>query len=188
MDITETYYAKNRNQWRQWLEKNHLKKKEIWLRRYKKKCNEDCISYEDSVEEALCFGWIDSTVKKIDEEHTYQKFTPRKNTKLWCNNNRVRVRKLIKEGKMTNAGLEKIDPSININEDEPLMTQNIDKEIPKWIEKIFKSDKEAWDFYSTLSRSQKRLYLLWILNAKKEATKQRRAETALTRLKDKKKL
>ena len=78
MEITETYYARNRKTWRKWLEKNHESLKEVWLVRYKKHTGKPTVSYNDSVEEALCFGWIDSIVKKVDEERYIQKFTPRK--------------------------------------------------------------------------------------------------------------
>lgn len=105
MNITKTLYAKDRTQWRRWLEKNHDKEKEIWLVFYRKDSGKVSISYNDAVEEALCFGWIDSIEKGIDGERFAQRFTPRKPKSKWSETNKERVKKLIKEGKMTKAGL-----------------------------------------------------------------------------------
>ena len=103
MNITKTLYVTNRDDWRAWLAKNHDKKKEIWLTYYKKETGKMRIPQADAVEEALCYGWIDSTVKKIDNEQFIQRFTPRNPKSAWSDINRTRVKKLIKEGQMTDA-------------------------------------------------------------------------------------
>ena len=108
MEIGETLFFTNRQDWRKWLEKNYEDKKEIWLIYYKKHTKKPTIHYEDAVEEALCFGWIDSTVKRIDEEKHAQRYTPRNLKSVWSKQNINRVKKMIKEGKMTNLGLFKI--------------------------------------------------------------------------------
>ena len=109
MEITESLYVTNRDDWHDWLLMHHKSKNEIWLIFFKKHTGRPRIPYDDAVEEALCFGWIDSTIKRIDEETFAQKFTPRKAKSQWSNLNIERVRKLIKLNKMTKAGLDKFD-------------------------------------------------------------------------------
>ena len=90
-------YFKDRKEWREWLSKNHNIEAGIWLVYYKKETGRTSIEYDDSVEEALCFGWIDSIIKKIDEEKYVRKFTPRKPNSRWSESNKRRVEKMIKE-------------------------------------------------------------------------------------------
>ena len=101
-------YVKTSNDWKKWLTKNHNKVEELWLIFYKKGTSKPSIDYETAVEEALCFGWIDSLVKKIDEERYVRKFTPRKNNSVWSESNKKCVKRVIKEGRMTEFGMEKI--------------------------------------------------------------------------------
>ena len=105
MDITETLQPKNRKQWRKWLSNNHNKKKEIWLVYYRKSTQKPRIEYNDAVEEALCFGWIDGIEKSLDEERFAQRFTPRRPKSNWSESNIQRMKKLIKSGEMTEAGM-----------------------------------------------------------------------------------
>ncbi|MCL5435044.1 MAG: hypothetical protein M1405_01510 [Patescibacteria group bacterium] len=114
MNIGKTLYIKNRKEWRDWLSKNFDKEKEIWLIYYKKTTGKPTISYNDAVEEALCFDWIDSIEKGIDKERFTGRFTPRKQKSNLQESNKQRIKKLIKEGKMTNAGLEKIKDKMKI--------------------------------------------------------------------------
>lgn len=102
--ITETFYPKTRAQWRKWLEKNHDKKSEIWLMRYKKATGKPTVAYQDSVDEALCFGWIDGFEKSVDEERYATRFTPRRAKSGWSEINVGRYKMLVKEGLMTKAG------------------------------------------------------------------------------------
>ena len=96
--------CKNRKQWRIWLEKNHARKKEIWLVYYKKSSNKPRVPYYDAVDEALCFGWIDGTVKSIDTEKYAQRFTPRHKRSSWSATNAARYRALVKAGLVVEAG------------------------------------------------------------------------------------
>jgi uncharacterized protein YdeI (YjbR/CyaY-like superfamily) len=105
----ETFYAKNRQQWRKWLQKHGQKKKEVYLILYNKKSTTKSVSYVEAVEEALCFGWIDSLKNKRDPESAYQRFSPRKPTSKWSKPNRERVQRLIEEGLMTGHGQRAID-------------------------------------------------------------------------------
>jgi uncharacterized protein YdeI (YjbR/CyaY-like superfamily) len=105
MDIGETLLVTSRQEWRAWLTQHHADRKEIWLIYYKKTSGKTGISYEESVEEALCFGWIDGTNKGIDAETYTGRFTPRRPKSPWSASNRTRVARLLSEGRMTEAGL-----------------------------------------------------------------------------------
>jgi uncharacterized protein YdeI (YjbR/CyaY-like superfamily) len=105
MDIGETLLVTSRQEWRNWLSQHHADHKEIWLIYYKKSSGKSGISYEESVEEALCFGWIDGAFKGIDEETYAGRFTPRRAKSPWSASNRARVARLLQEGRMTDAGL-----------------------------------------------------------------------------------
>ncbi|MCK4233163.1 hypothetical protein KAX75_01940, partial [candidate division WOR-3 bacterium] len=109
MKATKTLYVTNRKGWREWLEKNYATKKEVWLIYYKKHTGKPIILYEDTVEEALCFGWIDSIIRGIDDEKYARKFTPRTEDSGWSELNKKRAKKMIAAGKMTKAGLQKIE-------------------------------------------------------------------------------
>ncbi|MEQ1675974.1 MAG: hypothetical protein ABL876_04715, partial [Chitinophagaceae bacterium] len=101
----KTTHPKNRKQWRQWLEKNHTTSPGVWLIYYKKESGRSRMSYAESVEEALCFGWIDSLPRKLDEHRSALKFTPRKPKSVWSQLNKTRIQKLVQEGLMMPAGL-----------------------------------------------------------------------------------
>ncbi|MEE9460498.1 MAG: hypothetical protein V3V53_01600 [Bacteroidales bacterium] len=106
MQGIDSIYLSTRKQWREWLQEYHQTETVIWLEYYKKHTGKPSIPYNDAVEEALCFGWIDSTVRRIDAERYMQKFTPRKMKSTWSVSNVIRIEKLIKQGKMTVKGLE----------------------------------------------------------------------------------
>ena len=101
----KTLYVSNRDEWRSWLEKNCNKESVIWLIFYKKHSGKRSVAYSDAIEEALCFGWIDSIIKRFDDEKYIQKFTPRKEKSRWSVLNVRRVREMIKQGRMTDKGL-----------------------------------------------------------------------------------
>lgn len=105
MEIGETLYVTNRDDFRKWLIPNHKVKKEIWLIQYKKATKKLSINYVEAVEEALCFGWIDGFEKSIDSERYAMRFSPRRPKSNWTERNKERARKMISEGRMTEAGL-----------------------------------------------------------------------------------
>ena len=109
MDMRKTLYVTRREDWRAWLAKHCRSEKGVWLIFYKKHTDRPRIPYEHAVEEALCFGWIDSLVKRIDDEKFAQKFTPRRDGSKWSGLNKRRLRKLVREGRMTEAGLAKAE-------------------------------------------------------------------------------
>ena len=112
MEIGETLYVTDRESFRKWLEANHKSKKEIWLIRYKKAAKKPSINYVEAVEEALCFGWIDSTEKSMDAERYALRFSPRRPKSNWTETNKERARRLIVEGKMTGSGFAALPPDL----------------------------------------------------------------------------
>ena len=105
----EKLYFQNANDWRKWLEQNHHESSGIWLVFYKKESGKPTLDYDEAVEEALCFGWIDSIIKNVDEQQYLRKFTPRKVESKWSDLNKKRVEKMIKLGRMTKTGAAKIE-------------------------------------------------------------------------------
>ena len=112
MEIGETIYVTAGDEFRMWLEENHQTKKEIWLVQYKKATKKPSINYVEAVEEALCFGWIDGTQKSMDAESYALRFSPRRPKSNWTETNKERARKLIAEGKMTEAGRASLPPDV----------------------------------------------------------------------------
>ena len=152
MKITETLYVTNRKDWRKWLVKNHKTKKEIWLIYYRKKSGKPRISYDNAVLEALCYGWIDGIVKKVDEESFAQRFSPRRPNSLFSQMNKERVRDLIKEKRMTKSGLRAIAHAFNPKTD---MTKKLI--ISADILRSLKTNKEAWKYFQKMPLAYKRI-------------------------------
>jgi uncharacterized protein YdeI (YjbR/CyaY-like superfamily) len=184
----QTLYVTNREEWRRWLRKNHDTEKEIWLIYYKKQTGRPCVSYDDLVEEALCFGWIDSIVKRIDDQKYARKLTPRKLKSKWSALNKGRVAKMIREGRMSRAGLDKI--SFPVQENGSLRTEKRKSElpIPGYLEQGLRKNKKAWENFKNLAPSCRRDYVSWITSAKQEATRMGRLSEAVKLLEQNKKL
>jgi uncharacterized protein YdeI (YjbR/CyaY-like superfamily) len=189
MEISKTLYVTNRTDWRTWLERRHGTETEVWLIYYKKHTGRPTIPYDDAVEEALCFGWIDSTVKRIDDEKYAQRFTPRKDNSNWSDPNKKRIRKLIREGKMTEAGLAKISEEV-LSQQESKSAQESGKElvIPAYFKEALIANEHAWANFNNLAASYRRDYVRWVAAGKKEETRNRRLKEAVDLLALNKKL
>ncbi len=169
----ELVYAKNRREWRKWLLKNHKSSGPIWLVYFKKKSGKPSVSYDEAVEEALCFGWIDSKVNSLDEERYKQIFSPRKSGSVWSKLNKQRVEKLIESGLMTKAGLEKIEAAKEDGSWNSLdAVENL--EIPPDLKKALAGNKTANANFNKFNDSSKKVILFWITSAKREATRAKR--------------
>lgn len=178
----EHIYCESASAWRRWLEHNHDACEGVWLIYYKKHTGVATVTYAEAVEEALCFGWIDSLTNRIDEDRYMQKFTPRKATGSWSASNKARVEKLIRQGKMTESGLKTIE---------------IAKKNGRWYkatdaEKTFEFTPEifalliaaqgAYAFYQSLAPSHQKQYKQWVMSAKREETRLRRADEMIRML------
>ncbi|MDY6965323.1 MAG: YdeI/OmpD-associated family protein [Halobacteriota archaeon] len=170
----------DREEWRNWLEEHHETEDEIWLIYYKKHTGKPRIPYDDAVEEAICFGWIDGIVKKIDEEKYAQRYTPRRKKSVWSDLNKIRARKMIESGRMTSAGLEKLGDHLN----EEVSSPKKELEIPLDLKDALISDPQAWENFSNFAPGYRRDYIGWILAAKREDTRKRRIDAVVKRSKD----
>jgi uncharacterized protein YdeI (YjbR/CyaY-like superfamily) len=181
-------YVSNRKQWRNWLTKHHAGEAGVWLIFYKKETLKPTISYEDAVEEALCFGWIDSIIKKIDDAKYIRKFTPRKDKSMWSALNRKRANKMIKEGRMTDVGLAKIKTARKSGLWEKDGRAQISFDVPPEFAKALAKNKKAKDNFDKLASSYRKQYIGWIAVAKRAETKKRRVEESIALLEKGKKL
>jgi uncharacterized protein YdeI (YjbR/CyaY-like superfamily) len=173
IDDNKTFYPASQQEWRTWLETNHLIEDSVWLIMYKKSSSKPSISWSDAVDEALCFGWIDSVKKKLDDERSVQFFSKRKPKSTWSRINKEKVERLMDHGLMFEAGLKIIEiakqnGSWNILDDvEDLIT-------PTDLEMEFTKNELSKLFYTSLSKSKKKMILHWILMAKRPETRVKR--------------
>jgi uncharacterized protein YdeI (YjbR/CyaY-like superfamily) len=163
--------------WRAWLARHHQSKSEVWLIFYKRHTGQPAIAYDDAVCEALCFGWIDSLVKRLDDDRYARKFTPRKPGSRWSTANRQRYARLQASGRLMPAGL-RLAPTDRSGDAPAILLESI----PRYIEQALKRHKRAREFFYNLAPSYRRLYIAWIDSAKKEETKARRLEEAIKKL------
>lgn len=177
-----------RDRWRSWLEKNHSKEREAWLIFYKKHASKGKMSYLQALDVALCYGWIDGRLRRIDDDKHMIRFSPRREASVWSDHNMRRVRKLIAEGKMTMAGLAKIDSKTlnRTTSDDGKRRRRF--RISTEMKKRLMIDGKAWKNYCNLAPSAKEQYAYWLSSAKKVETKEKRLKKAVALLKRNKKL
>jgi uncharacterized protein YdeI (YjbR/CyaY-like superfamily) len=180
MKITQTFTPPDQAAWRDWLAKHEATESEVWMVYYKAGTGKPSISYEESLEEALCFGWVDSIIQKIDEEKYARKFTPRKAGSKWSELNKHLVAKLVKAGRMTGAGLAKAD--FPMREAPSARPKRPELPLPDWLKAGLMTSPKAWENFRKLPPSHRRNYILWISDAKKEETRRRRIQEAIGRL------
>ncbi len=173
---------RNRAAWRTWLQENHDTASELWLVYYKKNASKTSVLQPEAVEEALCFGWIDSKVKRIDEERYMQRYTPRKPKSIWSAVNKKRVAKLIEQGLMTDIGMAVIEAAKQDGSWNRLDSIEENPEIPDGLAEALANNTEASIFFDALAPSHKKQYLWWILSAKREATREKRIQETVRRL------
>jgi uncharacterized protein YdeI (YjbR/CyaY-like superfamily) len=168
-------------EWRSWLKKNHADAKEIWLIYYKKSCGKRSVTYKEALDEALCYGWIDSVVNRIDAERYMQKWTPRNPGSVWSAANKARIKRLTASGRMAAPGMAKVEAAKRDGSWERL--SDIDRigrppEIPEELKKALSENPVVLEKFERLAPSQKKLWAWWIISAKKPETRARRiAET-----------
>jgi uncharacterized protein YdeI (YjbR/CyaY-like superfamily) len=169
------FHPLTRKEWRDWLAKNHAKYAGIWFVYYKKQTGKPRVSYDEAVEEALCFGWIDSLPRKIDDERSKLLFTPRKPKSVWSKLNKTRIEKLIGNGLMTEVGLAKIEAA-KANGSWNILNDSDNRKIPADLAKAFEANKIAAKNFAAFSDAVKRVILSWIFSAKRDETRAARIE------------
>ena len=186
MDITRTFAAPDRAAWRTWLAGHASTDAEIWLVYFKKHTGKPTVSYLDSLEEALCFGWVDSLIQKIDDDRYARKFTPRRIGSKWSEVIQRLVAKLIREGLMTEAGLARVD--FSLPEGEPIRQRPAETPTPGWLKTGLRTSPLAWENFEKLPPSHQRRYIVWISDAKRDETRQKRIREAIALLEGNKRL
>ena len=176
----------SRAQWHAWREKHHASIAEIWLVFHKQRPGTKGLDREASVEEALCFGWIDSLVRRLDDARYAVKFTQRKLDSRWSDVNRRRYASLDKRGLLMPAG--RANAPTGKRAYAVRQRRALDASVPRYIERALKAEPAAWRFFETLAPSYRRAYVGWIDAAKREETKARRLSEAVARLAKGKKL
>lgn len=183
IDGFNEHYAKDRAAWRKWLEKNHAKESGVWLIYYKKESDKTRVAYADAVKEAICFGWIDSTIRPIDDEKYKQLFMPRKAKSGWSQLNKQYVEELTELGLMTEAGIEKIEQAKQQGTWSKL--DHIETfTVPDDLGKELKKNKTAQQYFEGLGKTNKKYLLHWLSTAKKEETRNARIATIMDAMKE----
>lgn len=155
MDLGKTLYVTNRDDWRSWLEEHYRSEREIWLIYFRTHTGKPRIPYNDAVEEALCFGWIDSTVKKLDEERYAQRFSARRPRSKFSQTNKERLKRLIDQGKVV--------PEVLASLDEAGLD---DFEYPADIMAAIRANEQAWENFQAYSGSYQRIRIAYINGAR----------------------
>lgn len=179
----DTLDVRSRKAWRKWLAEHHESKSEIWLVFHKRHSKVASIEYDEAVEEALCFGWIDSILRRLDEARYARRFTPRKPGSVWSSANRRRYADLAARGRLAPAGRRRAPTDRSGDAPRPSLSS-----IPPYIEKALRSVPRAWEFFERLAPSYRRAYIGWIDAAKRETTREKRLREAIGLLKAGKKL
>jgi len=185
MSPPETVAMKDRAAWRSWLSKNHAKKKEVWLVYAKKHSDAESVSYEEAVEEAICFGWIDGQVRTIDDNRFMQRFSPRTNKSGWSETNIARARRMIDAGLMTGAGREVFEKAMQENRTIAPLSH---RAVPAELDAALANNPAAAENFRNMTPSQQGMYAAWVSSAKRPETRQARAERSAGFLEEGKRL
>jgi uncharacterized protein YdeI (YjbR/CyaY-like superfamily) len=188
VNIDQPLHFAQRDEWRAWLEAHHATATEAWLILYKKHTGKPSLLLEEAVEEALCFGWIDGLLQRIDDEKYTLRFSPRKQNSVWSQVNKRRVAKLIKQGHMTEAGLAKIKEAKANGQWRAATLREDTTNIPDDLKQALKINSRAQRNFDRLAPSHKRQYIYWITSAKTDKTRQQRIQETVRLVAENKRL
>lgn len=173
--MNNTLTAETLSQWRLWLEENHRNAVEIWLVFWKRHTGRNCIEYDEAVSEALCYGWIDGLVKPLDEDSYMRRFSPRRAKSPWSPLNRERALEMIREGRMTDAGMDAVKAA---RENGTWYSVPRLVEMPFELEDELDGNPQAALFFSELAPTYRKHYMGWVNEAKRPETRRKRAREA----------
>ena len=174
-----TVHVRTRAEWRAWLQAHHATVSEIWLVFDKRHTGKPAIDYEDAVEESLCFGWVDSLIRRLDENRYARKFTPRRPDSKWSTINRRRYARVKAQGLLAEAGRQR-PPTAKSGDAPPRPADP--KAVPAYIAKAFKANRAAWETFERLAPSHRWRYVIWIEDAKRPETREKRLREAIEKL------
>jgi uncharacterized protein YdeI (YjbR/CyaY-like superfamily) len=172
-------FFRGREDWRAWLAENHATAQEIWLVIRKRHTSKAGLTYAAALEEALCFGWIDGILKRIDDEKHTIRFTPRRKNSIWSEQNKKRVAKLIQEGRMTEAGLARIEEAKANGQWEKAAEREDLTMVPRELMAALAQNAQAQENFEKLAPSYRKQFLYWIGTAKREETRTKRIKTTI---------
>jgi len=176
----DTFFAAERAAWREWLERHHAARTFVWLLLHKKHVEESSVRYEEAVEEALCWGWIDGLVNRWDERSYAVRFTPRKPGSVWSESNVERVRRMIAEERMTPAGMALVEEAKRRGTWDDAASGRLDVTPPD-LEAALAEVPVAQGHWSVWAPSHRRQYIYWVLGAKRPETRARRVADVVRR-------
>lgn len=184
-EAMKTLRLETRNAWRAWLAEHHASEIEIWLIFHKVHTGESNVPYDEAVQEALCYGWIDSLIKRIDDDRYARKFTPRRSGSVWSETNKRRVVKMIEAGHMTDVGLTFVNEAKASGEwdrkrTRPSMPAD---ELPDELRDALETHPDVAETFHSLAPTYQKQYIVWIASAKRPETRQRRTTEAIEKLK-----
>lgn len=169
----------NREAWRMWLVENHAKAEAIWLVFHKKHTGKAGLTYDEAVEEALCFGWIDGILKRIDDEKHMNRFCPRRTNSIWSERNKERVREMIDMGRMTEAGIAKVREAKQNGQWDKAAQREDPAIVPAELAVALAKDERARLNFEKLAPSYRRQFIYWVGMAKREETRRKRVAEAV---------
>ncbi|WP_294673696.1 YdeI family protein [uncultured Fluviicola sp.] len=169
------FYPESRMEWRRWLEENHVEEQAAWVVFYTKASGKPTLTWSEAVDEALCFGWIDSKKIAIDSEKSHQFFSKRKAKSTWSKINKEKIERLINEGLMTRAGLKCVEIAKQ-NGSWTILDEVEELVVPKDFEAALDQYEGATDYFLGLSKSVKKMMLYWLMSAKRPETRQKRLD------------
>lgn len=181
IDASTLFYPSSQMEWRNWLIKNHENENSIWLKYFKVNSGKPSLTWSDAVDEALCFGWIDSTRKTLDSESFIQLFTKRKPSSTWSKINKEKIERLLTDGLMYPSGIKCIEIAKE-NGNWTILDSVEDLIIPDDLRNAFDHIPDAYQFYENLSNSDKKMCLHRLVMAKKEETRKKRIEELIEQL------
>ena len=170
----KTFEAQTLEQWRRWLTAHHDRESEVWLVFHKRHTGKPCIAYLDALDEALCFGWVDSLVKRLDDARYARKFTPRRADSIWSDVNRTRYAELAASGRLAPAGVARTPTDRRY-----AVSPHRQWKLPAYVEEALNKHPKAKATFEALPPSDRRNYIGWIDSAKREETKLRRLDEAI---------
>lgn len=179
--MKKTIHPKSPAEWRKWLEENHDKETKIYVIKYKRHTGKPTISHQESMDEAICFGWIDTTINRLDNERYMRCFARRNKNSKWSSATLSYARRLIKEGKMAPAGLKMYKEGRK----KPTIDHGLSKnpKTPPDLSKALSKSPAAKKFFDNLAPSYRRIYIYMVTRAKLEETRKRRIEQIVERCK-----
>lgn len=175
-ETMEPIFFDSREDFRSWLEENHDARAELWVGYHKKDAVETGIGYAESVEEAICFGWIDGLIHGIDDSTYKRRFTPRQPKSKWSKANRARVRAMLEAGKMTPAGMALVEAARESGEWEKAYRLADDHEVPEELERALKKNGTAWKNFQAFSNTDQHAFIALVEDAGTPGTKKKRIE------------